>query len=78
MASRGRNSAARYDAMDECDEYVDQAARVSRETKQLGQLTDEDRQCQAVHIADLGWLRQQVGDEAQAGKGADDHQSTDH
>ena len=50
---------------------------VHREPEQLGQLTDDDGQRQAVHVADLGRLGQQVGDEPELGQPGDDHHDTD-
>ena len=44
-------------------ELVDEPVGVDGEPEQLGQLADEDRQREPVHVADLGRLGQQVGDE---------------
>ena len=42
---------------------VDEAVGVGREAAQLGELSDDDGDGQAVHVADLDLARQQVGDE---------------
>ena len=41
---------------------------VHRKPEQLGQLTDDDGQCQPVHIADLGRLGQLVRHETELGQ----------
>ena len=42
---------------------VDQAVGVDREAEELGQLAHDDGESQAVHVADLGRLGQELGDE---------------
>ena len=68
------------DCLGERDCFVDQPVRVDREPEQLGQLADEDGEREAVHVPDLGRLREKVGDEAElehAGEHSDraDHES---
>ena len=57
------------DAGHEARASRDQPVGVDREAEELGQLADDDRQRQAVHVADLGRLGEQVGDEARGGPG---------
>ena len=54
------------DALHEGLRLLDEAVRVGREAEQLRQLADEDGQGEAVHVADLRRLGQQVGDEPEA------------
>ena len=54
---------ARREPVDERVRLVDQSVGVGREAEQLRQLADQDRQRQPVHVADLGRLGEQVGDE---------------
>ncbi len=56
---------------------VDQAVGVDREPEQLGQLADHDGERQAVHVADLGRLGQQVGDEAEVRQPGHGHDQAD-
>ena len=46
-------------------DLVDEAVGVGREAEELGQLADDDRDGQPVHVADLDLLGEQVGDEPQ-------------
>ena len=62
---RGADRLAALDRLGEGDGFVDQAVGVHGEPEQLGQLTDEDGEREAVHVPDLGRLREQVGDEAE-------------
>ena len=55
----------------------DQAVGVDREAEQLGQLADDDRQRESVHVADLGRLREQVGHEPEVGDPRDGHDHPD-
>ena len=62
---RGADRLPTLDRLGEGDGFVDQAVGVHGEPEQLGQLTDEDGEREAVHVTDLGRLREQVGDEAE-------------
>jgi hypothetical protein len=53
------------------------AGGVGRESEQLGQLADQDRERQAGHVADHRGLGQQIGDEAEAGHGPERCDRTD-
>ena len=77
-ADRRGHGVSRGDALHERLRLGDEPVRVGREAEQLRQLADEDRQGEAVHVADLGRLGQQVGDEAEAGARADEHERADH
>ena len=57
-------------SLHEAGELPDDAVRVDREPEELGQLAHQDRHGQAVHVADHGRLRQQLGDEAQPARPA--------
>ena len=57
---------------------VDEAVGVRREAEQLGQLPDEDGDRQAVHVADLDLLGEQVGDEAELADTESDLDRADH
>ena len=59
------------DALHERHRLADEAVGIGREAEQLRQLADEDRQGEAVHVADLGRLGQQVGDEPELGPRAE-------
>ena len=64
MAAAAGTTSPACDALDEPDRLADQAVGVDGEPEELRQLADQDRQGEAVHVADLGRLGQQVGDEA--------------
>ena len=66
MAAAAGTASPVGDALHEGLRLADEPVRVGREAEQLRQLADEDRQGEAVHVADLGRLGQQVGDEAEA------------
>ena len=66
-ADRDRRAVALVEAVDERAELVDEAVRVGREPAELGQLADDDREGEPVHVADLHLLREEVGDEAELG-----------
>ena len=51
---------------------------IDGEPEELGQLADDDRQREPVHVADLGRLRQQVRDEPEPGQPGDHHHHADH
>ena len=51
------------DSLDERLDLVEEAVGVGGEAEELRQLADDDRDRQAVHVADLHLLREQVGDE---------------
>ena len=46
-------------------QLLHESVGVGREAEQLGELTDDDRDREAVHVADLDLARQQIGDEAE-------------
>ncbi len=75
---RGADSLAALDRLGECDGLVEQAVCVHGEPEQLGQLTDKDGEREAVHVADLGRLREQVGDEAELEHAGEHRNRTDH
>ena len=54
--------------------FVEQAVGLHREAEQLGQLTDDDREGEAVQVADLRRLGQQVRHEAEPREARHDHQ----
>ena len=64
---RRRHRLAVGQPLDEADRLGDEPVGVDREAEQLGELADQDREGEPVHVADLGRLGQQVGDEAQLG-----------
>ena len=66
------------EALDERLRLGDEPVCIGREAEQLRQLADEDRQGQAVHVADLRGLGQQVGDEPETPDGPEEHQPPDH
>ena len=70
---RAVDTARRPAPDDERPGLVDQPVGVDGEAEQLGQLADDDRQRQPVHVADLGRLGQQVGDEPEVGEPGDGH-----
>ena len=49
-------------------DLVEEAVGVGREAEQLRELADDDRDREAVHVADLHLAREQVGDEAELGR----------
>ena len=51
----------------EAGRFRDESVGIDREAEQFWELADEDREGEAVHVADLGRLGQQVGHEAQLG-----------
>ncbi len=57
---------------------LDEPVGIGREAEQLGQLADEDRDGEAVHVADLDLLREQVGDEAELAEPQPDLDKADH
>ena len=63
---RGRDGLARGHALDELDQLADEALGVHREPEQLRELAHQDREGQAVHVADLGGLGEEVRDEPEA------------
>ena len=78
----GRHRFAVRDAVQEPPQLVDETVGVHGEPEQLGQLPDQDRESQAVHVADHGRLREQVGYEAElrdsAGHHERSHQQREH
>ena len=52
--------------------------RVGREAEELGELADDDRDRQPVHVADLDLLGQQVGDEPELAEAQADLDEADH
>ncbi len=61
----GRDGLAGCQAIDELARFVNEPVRIDRKAEKLRQLSDEDREGEAVHVADLGRLREQVGNEAE-------------
>ena len=53
------------DPVDEASRLGDEAVRIDREPEQLRQLAHENREGEAVHVADHRRLRQQVRDESE-------------
>ena len=53
------------EVLEELAQLVEEAVGVGGEAEQLRQLADDDRDREAVHVADLHLARQQVGDEAE-------------
>ena len=68
--------------VDERTDFVDEAVRVGGEAEQLGQLPHDDGDREAVHVADLHLLGQQVGDEAELAEAEPDldeaHEEREH
>ena len=62
---RGRDRRAVGDTPDEAGDLTEEARGVHREPEELGELADQDRQGQPVHVADHRRLRDQVRDEAE-------------
>ena len=58
-------------------QLVEEAVGVGGEAEQLRQLADDDRDGQAVHVADLHLAREQVGDEAELGDAQSDLDQAD-
>ena len=54
-------------SLGEAGRFRDESVGIDREAEQFWELADEDREGEAVHVADLGRLGQQVGHEAQLG-----------
>ena len=77
-ADRRGHGLARRHALHERLRLGDEPVRVGREAEQLRQLADEDREGEAVHVADLRRLGQQVRDEPEAGARADEHERAHH
>ena len=69
---------ASLDRLDEGDGFVDQAVGVNGEPEQLGELADEDGEREAVHVPDLGRLREQVSDEAELEHSGEHRDRADH
>ncbi len=63
--------------LDERPQLVDEPVGVGGEAEQLRQLADDDRDREAVHVADLHLAREQVGDEAQLGDAEPDLDEAD-
>ena len=74
---RGGHRLAVGDTVNECSRLCAQAVCIDGEPEQLRQLTDHDRDRQAVHVADHGRLREQVRDESQSERASDGHEGTD-
>ena len=64
-ADEQRGGVGLVQALDELLDLVEEAVGVGREAEELRQLADDDRDAQAVHVADLHLLGEQVGDEAE-------------
>ena len=62
---RERGPLGLVEVLEERADVVDEAVGVGGEPEQLRQLADDDRDREAVHVADLHLARQQVGDEAE-------------
>jgi hypothetical protein len=58
-----RGSLGLIEVLRELANLGDERVGVGREADQLGQLSDDDRDRQPVHVADLDLARQQVGNE---------------
>ena len=67
------NGLAGDETVEEPLQLGDEPIGVHGEPEQLGELTDQDRQCEAVHVADLRGLRQEIGDEAQMCQAGQQH-----
>ena len=63
--SEERGRVRLVEVREEGDDVVDEGVRVGREAEELGELADDDRDGQPVHVADLDLLGEQVGDEPQ-------------
>jgi hypothetical protein len=74
---RCRDGLTVRDPLDEAFELRDEAVRVDREAEQLGQLADENRQREPVHVADHRRLGQEIRHEAEACDAADHHDRPD-
>ncbi len=66
------------DCLGERDCFINQPVRVDREPEQLRQLADEDGEREAVHVSDLGRLREKVGDEAELENAGEHGDRADH
>ena len=69
---------ASLDRLGERDGFVDQAVGVNGKPEQLGELADQDGERQAVHVPDLGRLREQVSDEAELEHSGEHRDRADH
>ncbi len=65
------------DPLNEAGRLVDQAVGVHGESEQLRELSDQDREGETVHVADLRGLREQVGDEPEMEHPRQDRHRTD-
>ncbi len=73
-----RGGVAVREPVDEGLELGNEPVCVGREPCELGKLADEDRDGQAVHVADLDLLREQVGDESELAGTEPDQDQADH
>ena len=76
--AEGRRVASGRGSCTNVAHLVDEAVGVGREAEQLGQLPDDDGDGQAVHVADLDLVGEQVGDEAELADAETDLDQPDH
>ena len=65
------------ESLHESGDVADQRVGVHREAEQLRELADQDRERETRHVADLGRLGEQVGNEAQLRHPGQDHRAAD-
>ncbi len=64
---RERSTLRAIDVLDELADLVTEAVGVGREPEELRELAHDDRDGEPVHVADLHFTREQVGDETELG-----------
>ena len=64
---RERGTLRAIEVLDELADLVTEAVGVGREPEELRELADDDRDGEPVHVADLHFTREQVGDETELG-----------
>ena len=72
-----RRRVALVETREERLDFLDEAVGVGRESEELGELADDDRDRQPVHVADLHLLRQKVGDETELAEPETDQDQPD-
>ena len=81
-ADHERRRVRLVDVPDELFDLVEEAVGIGREAEELGELADDDGDAEPVHVADLDFAGEQVGDEAQLAEPETDldqpHQQREH
>ena len=77
-ADEERRRVRLVEVREEGDDVVDEGVPLGREAEELGELADDDRDGQPVHVADLDLLGEQVGDEPELAEAQADLDEADH